>query len=158
MNAAISLRNVLSDDLPIFFDQQKDVESNIMAAFISRDPNDKNAFDKHWVKIRNNKEIISRTILVDAQISVYIVSFIMGEKREVGYWIGKDYWGKGIVTSVLTKFISEIKIRPLSAHVAFDNYGSIKVLEKTGFIKIGEDFYFAKARGKEIKEFIYELK
>jgi len=47
--------------------------------------------------------------------------------------------------------------RPIFGRVAFDNYGSQKVLEKCGFIKVGKDKGSANARQKEIEEFIYKL-
>jgi len=71
--------------------------------------------------------------------------------------LGKEFWGKGIGTVALKLFLMEVKKRPLFAHVAFDNIGSIRVLEKCGFIKIGEVKYFAKARDKEIIECLYLL-
>lgn len=48
--------------------------------------------------------------------------------------------------------------RPIVGRVAFDNFGSQKVLEKCGFVKIGTDKGFASVRGTEIEEFTYELK
>jgi [ribosomal protein S5]-alanine N-acetyltransferase len=47
--------------------------------------------------------------------------------------------------------------RPVFGRVAFDNFGSQKVLEKCGFVKIGTDKGFANARQTEIEEFIYRL-
>ena len=47
--------------------------------------------------------------------------------------------------------------RPLFARVAYDNYGSQKVLEKCGFKTIGKDTGFANARKMEIEEFIYKF-
>jgi RimJ/RimL family protein N-acetyltransferase len=81
----------------------------------------------------------------------------MQEQREVGYWIDKNYWGKGIATEALKLFLDEIKERPLYAHVAYDNIGSMKVLQKCGFIKIGDGKYFAKARNMEIDEIIFKV-
>jgi RimJ/RimL family protein N-acetyltransferase len=49
-------------------------------------------------------------------------------------------------------------MRPLSARVAKDNKGSIRVLEKCGFVITGEDTGFANARGAEIEEYILTLK
>ena len=55
-----------------------------MAAFIFRDPNDRNAFDLHWKKIRNNNEILIRSILFEDQVAGNIESFMMDGKREIG--------------------------------------------------------------------------
>ena len=77
---------------------------------------------------------------------------------EITYWIGKDFWGKGIATDALKQFLEIEKTRPIYGRVAFDNLGSKRVLEKCGFEQIGTDKGFANARGKEIVEFIYKLK
>jgi hypothetical protein len=45
------LRNVLSADLPIFFEYQLDQEANYMAAFTAKDPGDQEAFMAHWNRI-----------------------------------------------------------------------------------------------------------
>jgi RimJ/RimL family protein N-acetyltransferase len=157
MGFEISLRDVLEDDISILFDQQQDPDSNFMAAFISRDPNDREAFKKHWAKIIMDDAIFIKIIVIGDRVVGHILSFIMFGKREIGYWIGKEYWGKGIATNAVNEFIEIIGIRPLYAHVAFDNIGSRRVLEKCGFNKVREDKYFAKARGEEIVEYIYEL-
>ena len=42
----------------------------------------------------------------------------MEAKKNEGYWLGKEYWGKGIATQALAEYINVVKIRPLMAHVA----------------------------------------
>jgi hypothetical protein len=69
------------------------------------------------------------------------------EKPEVSYWIGKPYWGRGVATRALLAFLKRIKVRPLYARAAKDNLASLRVLEKCGFTRIGEDKGFANARG-----------
>jgi Acetyltransferase (GNAT) domain len=79
-------------------------------------------------------------------------------KPEVTYWLGKEYWGKGLATWALTEFLTHHnKTRPIYARVAKDNLGSRRVLEKCGFAIIGESRGFANARGQEIEEFLLEL-
>ena len=148
------LRKLQESDLKTFFNFQQNEEANFMAAFISRDPKNWDEFINHWNKILSDDLNYIRTITYKNIVVGNMLSFLMFEQREIGYWIDKDYWGKGIATEALKLFLFEIKERPLFAHVAFDNIGSIKVLEKCGFTKIGEDKYFAKAREKEITEFI----
>ena len=46
---------------------------------------------------------------------------------------GRTFWGKGIATSALAKFLVVEKRRPLLAVVAKHNAGSIRVLEKCEF-------------------------
>ena len=76
---------------------------------------------------------------------------------EVGYFIARPYWRKGIATEALTQFLELDQTRPLFARAAQDNGGSIRVLEKCGFKIIGEDRGFANARGLEIEEYILRL-
>jgi ribosomal-protein-alanine N-acetyltransferase len=59
--------------------------------------------------------------------------------------------------TALKNFLKIEKIRPIYGRVAFDNYGSQKILEKCGFIKIGKEKSFANARQTEIEEYIYKL-
>jgi RimJ/RimL family protein N-acetyltransferase len=149
----ILLRNVIESDLPILYEQQLDPEATAMAAFPSRDHD---AFMAHWKKIMANEKSIIKTILTDGQIAGYILSWEMEGEREVGYWVGKEFWGKGIMTQALAEYISIVKTRPLMAHVARHNVGSRRVLEKCGFKVIGEDKYTNPA-GVEVEEFVLKL-
>ena len=68
-----------------------------------------------------------------------------------------NFGGQGIATTALRNFLEIEKTRPIYGRVAFDNYGSQKVLENCGFVKIGMDKGFANARQAEIEEYIYKL-
>jgi RimJ/RimL family protein N-acetyltransferase len=155
MTTGVQLRDVIESDLPIFFEHQLDSDATEMAAFPSRD---RDAFMAHWAKVMANDSVILKTILFDGQVAGNIVSFEMSGKREVGYWIGKEYWGKGIATRALAAFLDQVKTRPLYAHVAKHNIGSRRVLEKCGFTIVGEDKGPLDAHGKKFEEFIFELK
>lgn len=154
----VRLREVADSDLPVFFEHQREPEGRYMAAFTPRDANDRAAFDAHWAKIRADPEITLRTIVVDGQVVGSISSFQWQERLEVGYWLGREYWGKGIATRALAQFLDVVKIRPIYANAAADNSGSIRVLEKCGFRQIGLERGFAQARGAEIDEVVMELK
>ena len=39
-------------------------------------------------------------------------------KRLVGYWIGREFWGKGLATKALAELLAEVTARPLHAYVA----------------------------------------
>ena len=154
MTSNILLRNVTEDDLPIFFEHQLDPDATEMAAFPSRD---REAFMAHWARIIADDSVILKTILFDGQVAGNIVSFEESGKREVGYWIGKEYWGKDIATKALASFLDYVRTRPLYAHVAKHNIGSRRVLEKCGFTIAGEDKGFPKKREEEVEEFILRL-
>jgi len=78
-------------------------------------------------------------------------------EAEITYWIDKKFWGQGIATTALKELLKIEQVRPIYGRVAFDNYGSQKVLEKCGFVKIGKEKGFANARQAEIEEYIYKL-
>src|SRR5215510_77791 len=94
----ISLRDVTEADLPSLFEQQLDPEATAMAAFPSRD---KEAFYAHSAKIMANESNIFKAILFDNQVAGSMFSWEQDGEREVGYWLGKEYWGKGIATEAL---------------------------------------------------------
>jgi RimJ/RimL family protein N-acetyltransferase len=152
------LRDVVEDDLPVFFEFQLDPDANYMAAFTARDPTDRQAFTAHWNKIRVEPTNIIRTIVWDGQVVGSVSSYEESGKPEVTYWIGRAYWGKGIATRALIAFLAQVNTtRPIHARVAKDNLGSRRVLEKCGFQVTGEAKGFAKARGEEIAELLLEL-
>lgn len=152
------LRNVTDEDLPIFFEHQLDHDANHMAAFTAKDPTDREAFMAHWRRILANETVIIQTILFNGQVAGSVSSYEEEGKPEVTYWLGKQYWGKGIATRALTEFLTHHNTtRPIYARVAKDNIGSRRVLEKCDFVIIGESRGFANARGQEIEELLLEL-
>lgn len=160
MTAAIpiTLRKIVPADLDVFFEQQQDQEANFMAAFTSRDPHDRQAFDAHWAKIQADPAIVIRTIQEENRIAGYVLHHTWFGDPEVTYWLGRDYWGRGIASAALAEFIRENTLRPLVARVAYDNAASRRVLEKCGFVLIGTDKGFSNARGAEVEEFILVLR
>lgn len=131
MSRDVRLRNIEPDDLPIFFEHQLDVDATRMAAFPARD---RAAFDAHWAtNILGNPAAINRTIVVDGQVAGNIGSWRQDGARFIGYWIGREHWGNGVATRALAAFLHLVTERPLHAHVAEHNVGSIRVLEKCGF-------------------------
>jgi RimJ/RimL family protein N-acetyltransferase len=79
-------------------------------------------------------------------------------KREVGYWLGRAYWGRGIATAALAAVLREVSERPLYAYVVRSNVGSIRVLEKCGFTTIGSERHVNEPTGEEIDEALLELR
>jgi RimJ/RimL family protein N-acetyltransferase len=132
----ILLRNVIANDLPIFFEQQLDPVATQMAAFPARD---RDAFMAHWAKVMADDNNILQTILYGDQVAGNIVSWEHDGEREVGYWLGREFWGKGIATRALSLFLEQVATRPLYAHVVKHNLASIRLLEKCGFTLTDED-------------------
>jgi RimJ/RimL family protein N-acetyltransferase len=131
------LRDTIDTDLPVFFENQRDVEANEMADFPARE---RDVFMTHWrEKVLGNSSVRKKTVISDGNVAGNVVSWEQEGKRFVGYWLGKNYWGKGIATWALSEFLVQEAKRPLYAHVAEHNFGSIRVLEKCGFRRTGSD-------------------
>ncbi|MGQ4666019.1 GNAT family N-acetyltransferase [Metabacillus halosaccharovorans] len=62
-------------------------------------------------------------------------------KGELGYWIGKDYWGNGIATEAVNKIIdfgfNQLNLNKIWASAITRNIASKIVLEKAGLQKEG---------------------
>ena len=156
-NDNITLTETEKQDLNAFFKFQLDKEANYLAAFTSKDPSDKTAYMEKYTKLLTDPAVNMRTIKVNNVIAGSVSKFVMENDAEITYWIDRDLWGQGIATAALKEFLKTERIRPIYGRVAFDNYGSQKVLEKCGFVKIGKDKGFANARQAEIEEYIYKL-
>lgn len=150
----VQLRDVTQADLLIFFEQQLDPEATQMAALPSRN---RETFLTHWGRILRDDSILIKTITFDGAVAGNIVCFDQLGEREVGYWLGKEYWGKGIATQALAEFLDYVDTRPLYAHVAKHNIASRRVLEKCGFTVSDEDSFFSQAFDKTIEEYILIL-
>lgn len=153
----ITLTKTENDDLNFFFQFQLDKEAIYLAAFTPKDPNDKAAYIGKYTKFLTDPTINMCTIKVNGEIAGSISKFVMEDEAEITYWIDRKFWGQGIATTALKDFLKIETVRPIYGRVAFDNYGSQKVLEKCSFVKIGKDKGFANARQAEIEEYIYKL-
>jgi RimJ/RimL family protein N-acetyltransferase len=129
----VTLREVTQEDLPMFFEHQLDAEATRMAAFPSRD---RDAFMAHWAKIMSketNATGIVKSILADDAVAGNVVYWEAAGEPNIGYWLGKTHWGKGIASEAVAQFLTKIETRPVYAHVAKHNFASIRVLQKCGF-------------------------
>jgi RimJ/RimL family protein N-acetyltransferase len=144
----------------VLFEQQLDPEAIHMAAFTVEDPHDRDAFERRWQRILGDPEVIARTIVADGEVAGSIGAWRDPELpgREVTYWLGREFWGRGIATLALRAFLREVIERPLYGRCAKDNVGSLRVLEKCGFEVVRGDRGFANARRAEIDELVLELR
>jgi RimJ/RimL family protein N-acetyltransferase len=126
----VSLRPVTEDDLPIFFEHQRDQIAVDMAAFPARDLETHTA---HWHRSLRQAGTVARTILFESEPVGHVVSWLQDDRRLVGYWIAGSHWGRGIASDALGQFLDIVTLRPLRAIVAEHNRGSARVLEKHGF-------------------------
>lgn len=125
-----TLREVRESDIETFYEQQADPESAAMAAFTSRDRTSSYA---RWREIMANPEITARVIVLNDRVAGHVVSWEDAGHRELGYWVGREFWRQGVATAAVSAFLKLVTERPLEAWVAPTNIGSMRVLEKNGF-------------------------
>ena len=57
---------------------------------------------------------------------------------DIGYWLAKDYWGRGIMTTVVKTMVElafrEFGVQRITAPIFAENIASARVLEKNNFI------------------------
>ena len=147
------LRDVVDDDIPIFFEHQNDPEAIEMAAF---PPREWEPFESHWRRIRQDEILVTKTIVFEGQVVGNVVSWSRDDRRFVGYWLGREFWGKGLATRALAELVEELD-RPLYAEVSTTNIGSIRVLEKCGFVEIGKTVEHHEALDGDIELLVMEL-
>ena len=132
----VALRPVEPSDLPVFYEHQGDPVAIAMAGVGGRD---RQQFDEHWERILGEDAVTIRTVVVDGVVAGNVLSFERSGRREVGYWLGRGHWGRGVATAALMAFLGEERSRPLYAGVEPGNGGSLRVLERCGFVVCGED-------------------
>jgi RimJ/RimL family protein N-acetyltransferase len=149
------LREVRDDDLDVFFEQQRDPEGMAMALMPARE---REAFDAHWRRILADPACVIRTIEADGEVAGNALSWEHEGRQLVGYWLGREFWGRGLATAALAELVQELPMRPLHAWVARSNLGSIRVLEKCGFARVGETTEFDERIDRIVEMYLYELK
>ena len=147
------LRDVVASDLRVFFEQQLDPEATRMAAFPARERWED--FLAHWeAKVLGDPVCGKQTIVWEGRVAGNIVSWPSPEgMRLIGYWLGREYWGRGIASAALAAYVEHDRTRPLHAYVAAHNVASIRVLEKAGFVRQGG----AHTASDGIEEFLYRF-
>ena len=128
----VRLRPVVESDLEAFYEQQADPASVAMARVPARD---RESHFPHWQAALANEHTLVRTIEVDGECAGHIVGFLRDGAGdvEVGYWIARSCWGRGVASEALAQFLALEPRRPLVGHVATHNVASRRVLEKCGF-------------------------
>ena len=129
-----TLRLVVPGDVPVFYEHQADAGAATMVGFVSRSQPD---HDAHWTGLLADPTAFARTVVAGTEVVGNIVSWVDGDDRFVGYWIGRPHWGRGHATAALREVLRLVPERPLTALVAETNLGSIRVLERCGFVAVG---------------------
>ena len=129
----VTLREATDADTEPLFAFQAEPEGSAMAVFPSRD---REAFEAHQAKIAADPTTLFRVIEADGVVVGWIGSWDADEDRAVGYWLGRDHWGRGYATEALRAFLEVDPSRPMTAYVAVQNVASRRVLKKAGFVVV----------------------
>ena len=148
VDTEISLTDYTIEDIPFIqeFVNEKEVYDNTMKI-------------PHPYTLKHAKEWVKTTAALDIEHGVQTnwairkngyfiggIGLVMNDgpechKDEIGYWLGKPYWGQGIMTKVVSRFteycLTERKYQRIQAIILAHNIGSAKVLQKAGFQKEG---------------------
>ena len=170
MKDKISLRKFRRTDLDAIM--KKFVDKDVIRAIgLDKDLKDiTRKFESEWLDktIKNYRlkkpSVYNLAILLDGEhigtIGCHKINY-EDKNLEIGYWIGKDYWGQGYATKALKQYLKEIKkkfdpVRVVAYHFTF-NPASGRVLEKCGFKKEGTKRKAKKIGKKYVDENIYAL-
>ncbi|MEJ3749156.1 GNAT family N-acetyltransferase [Actinomycetes bacterium KLBMP 9797] len=131
MTDDVVLRDVREADLEAFFAFENDPEATRRSKF---PPRDRERFMTHWTtKILGNPTGFVQTAVVAGEPAGNLVAWWKEDRRFIGYWFGRQYWGRGIGTKALALFLEREKTRPLYADPFAGNTASVRLLEKSGF-------------------------
>lgn len=122
-------------DLPLLWVMQSDEQACRCAGVVARSEAD---FMRHWSQQLQDPQVLSRSLFLDGELMGHLVCYRLHEEWHIGYWLHRDRWQQGIMTAALTMFLPLCPPCPLFAWVAHGNQSSVRVLEKQGFIAVGE--------------------
>jgi [ribosomal protein S5]-alanine N-acetyltransferase len=94
-------------------------------------------------------------------IGIILQSDIHRRCAEIGYWLGEEFWGRGIATAAVRAFgpfiMAKFDLLRLFANVFVSNPASMRVLEKVGFVQEGNLRQAAFKNGRIIDEVLFAI-
>ena len=81
---------------------------------------------------------------------------------ELGFWIGKPYWGRGFMTeaarALVARYFATTAADAVASSALAENQASLRVQEKLGFVRTGEATIESPARGRAMKLVVTRLR
>lgn len=151
----VSLRAAQAADIPQLVRFLLDPEAAYVAAFVTLASAETHA--ARWQEIMSNPDNTVLAIMWNDQMVGSAGTFLRDGDRELTYWIDRPFWRRGIATRAVAELLRYERVRPLFGRVASDNAGSVRVLEKSGFVQVGREVAHAPARGRDVEELIFRL-
>ena len=154
---SVVVRAATEADLPALHAIQLDRDGQQMAAFRSSADDDRDAYLAKHTRLLADDTVTSLVVELDGEVVGSAASFVIEGDLEVTYWIRRDCWGRGLASATLAALLERVTTRPVHGRTVADNTGSARVLQRQGFVQVGEDKGFAEARGGVVKELILRL-
>jgi len=116
-----------------------------------------------WIMIVNGRRPLGQdfvyAIEAEGELAGVIGANVRGAGAEIGYWLGRPFWGFGYATEAVRALLPEAaRLGPLAAAHFADNPGSGRVLEKAGFVYTGAtERQFCLARGERVETRLMRL-
>jgi len=163
----ITLRKLKKSDAPSIYQNAKDFEiaryTTLPHPYRLKNAEDfikmthqkirkKKAFEL-GIELKESKEIIGMMSLMDIDYD--------NKNAEIGYWLGKKYWGKGIMKEAIKLILNfgfkKLNLVRIYARVMHPNIASAKLLERSGFKYEGRMRKTTLRRGKWMDDLRYSI-
>jgi len=120
---------------------------------------------KAWLRTRHSDVPVNDanfSIELKGQGYVGHIGYHPGEAGPViGYWLGKPFWGRGIMTEAATAcldwFFDTTGAPVVYSGVFHFNAASLAIQQKLGFVETGRSWLLCLARGAEVEHIDTEL-
>lgn len=74
-------------------------------------------------------------------IGVHVGEDVYRHAASIGYWLGEEFWGRGVMSEVVPAFVNycfaNLPLHRISAEALENNPASARILEKAGFVLEG---------------------
>ena len=126
----VALRPLAGQDVPTLYEYQREPRALAMAIAY---PRSREEYQAHVERMATDPTVTARAIVADGRLAGIINCFRRDDRTAIGYWLGREFWGRGIATRAVALLLEEVSARPIIAWVARSNVASLRVLQKCGF-------------------------
>lgn len=154
---SVVVRSMTEADLPFLHAIQLDPDGRQQAAFTSDADQDLDAYVAKHSRLLADDSVAQLVVELDGEVVGSAASFVMMGDLEVTYWIRRDCWGRGLAGTALAALLDRVTERPIQGRTVDDNTGSARVLQRAGFVQVGEEQSWAEGRGATVRELIWQL-
>ncbi len=119
---------------------------------------------RQWLDGLEKGEFVRAITMADEDSLLGITGYLPsldGRSAEIGYWVGKPSWGRGIATeaayALIAHCFASAEFEKLTCCHFADNPASARVIEKLGFTSTGSCSHWCEARRLEVAAEQYEL-